>query len=144
MKRFLLILTLFFTSTTVVMAQEDEVEDRGGKLQERMQQYIQNKMNMNKQDAEKFAPIFIRYISELRRTHRENRGDRPVLQLRVAELRVKYRDELKRVFDEQRANRVLQHHKEFEVQVKKEILERRQQNRQQGGGRGRTQWVRDI
>jgi hypothetical protein len=118
-----------------MFAQDDsDADDNTGRLRDRMQQYIQKRLNMTKSEAERFSPIFLRYITDLRKTHRENRTDRPVLQLRIAELRVKYRNEFKQVLDEQRANRIFQHQREFEEKVRKEILDR-QQNRQGGGRR---------
>lgn len=134
MKRCLLILALFFSSSFLLQAQEDE-EARLGKLQEKMQQYIQKRLNLTKGEAEKFSPIFMRYISELRKAHQENRTDRPMQQLKMAEVRVRYRNEFRQVIDEQRANKVFQYEKEFQEIVKREIIERRMQNRQGPGRR---------
>ncbi|MGB3008210.1 MAG: hypothetical protein WBC06_16975 [Chitinophagaceae bacterium] len=130
MKRFLLILALFFFTGFSLLAQDEEADQRMGKLQEKMQLYIQKRLNMSQSESQRFSPIFLRYISELRRTHRENNLDRPMLQLKVAELRVRYRDEFRKVIDEQRANRVFQHQKEFENKIIQEIKERKMQNRQ--------------
>ena len=133
MKKLLFILSLFISTSVVCFAQDDDAtEDRTGKLQERMQQYIQKRLNMSKSESEKFAPIFLRYISELRKTHREFKTDRPMLQLKIAELRVKFRDEFRPVIGEQRANKIFQHQKEFEDKILQEIIERKL-NR--GGGR---------
>lgn len=134
MKRCLLILTLLFSSSFLLQAQEDE-EARLGKLQEKMQQYIQKRLNLTKGEAEKFSPIFMRYISELRKAHQDNRTDRPMQQLKMAEVRVRYRNEFRQVIDEQRANKVFQYEKEFQEIVKREIIERRMQNRQGPGRR---------
>ena len=129
---------MILASCTAMFAQDDtDADDNTGRLRDRMQQYIQKRLNMSRSEAERFSPIFLRYITDLRKTHRENRTDRPVLQLRIAELRVKYRNEFKQVLDEQRANRIFQHQREFEEKVRKEILDR-QQNRQGGGRRLRT------
>jgi hypothetical protein len=87
---------------------------------------------LSRNEAQRFSPIFLRYMSELRRTHREFKTDRPILQLRVAELRVRFRDEFRQIMDEQRANRVFQHQREFEIKVREEILNR-QQDRQRRG-----------
>ena len=75
--------------------------------------------------AKDSALFFLRYIVELRRTHRENKADKPMLQLRVAELRVRFRNEFKLVMDEQRANKVYEYQREFENKVREEIKERR-------------------
>lgn len=138
MKRYLLILILFFTTGFTGFAQDDEADDRMGKLQEKMQLYIQKRLNLSKGEAQKFSPIFLRYISELRKTHRENKIDRPMLQLKAAELRVRFRNEFRQVMDEQRANKVFQHQREFEDKIRQEILERRQQNKPGGVKRTRA------
>jgi hypothetical protein len=138
MKKYLLILFISLSSSFAVFAQDDDgATERGGQLLERMQQYIQKRLNMTKSEAERFSPVFLRYVSELRRTHREFRGDKPVLQLRVAEVRVRFRNEFRQVVDEQRANRVFQHQKEFEDIIRNEIKERKIQNRRGPGGRVR-------
>jgi hypothetical protein len=130
MKRFLLILAFLSFTGFSLFAQDEEADQRMGKLQEKMQLYIQKRLNLTQSESERFSPIFIRYISELRRTHRENNLDRPMLQLKIAEVRVRYRDEFRKVIDEQRANRVFQHQKEFEDKIRQEIIERKMQNRQ--------------
>ncbi len=139
MKKLLFILTLFFSTTVACFAQETDepAEDKGGKLQERMQEYIQKRLNMTKAESEKFAPIFLRYMTELRKTHREFKTDRPMLQLKVAELRVKFRDEFKPVFGEQRANDIFKGQLDFTNKLREEVKERIQ-NKRQGGGIRRT------
>ncbi len=133
MKRYLLILTFLIAGFTG-FAQEDETDPRMGKLQEKMQQYIQKRLNLTKSESEKFAPIYTRYITELRKVHQENRADKPMLQLKVAELRVKFRDEFRQILDDKRANKIFVAEKEFVEVVKNEMEERRLQRRQGGGG----------
>jgi hypothetical protein len=128
MKRYFIILFLSLSAVFTCSAQED-TDERGGKLLEKMQQYIQKKLNLTKSESERFSPIFLRYIVELRRTHREFKGDGPMRQLKVAELRVKFRNEFRGVMDEQRANRVYEFQREFEDKVRDEIRNRRLENR---------------
>jgi hypothetical protein len=128
MKKYLLILSLFILTGISTFAQ-DENDDRGGKLQERMREYIQKRLNLTKNEAERFSPVFLRYIMELRKTHRENIGDRPVLQLKVAELRVRYRNEFKQIIDEQRANKIYDYQREFEEKVRGELIIRQKGER---------------
>jgi Spy/CpxP family protein refolding chaperone len=131
MKKYLIILSLFILAGFTGFAQDDEQppEDQGGKLQQRMSEYIQKRLNMTRAEADKFRPIFLRYMLELRRTHREFKGDRPVLQLKVAELRVKARNEFREVLDEKRANRVFDVQRDFEIKVMDEIRNRRLERR---------------
>ncbi len=80
---------------------------------------------------------------EHRKVHQENRADRPMLQLKVAEVRVKFRDEFRQVMDEKRANKVFVAEKEFVEVVRNEMAERKIQNRQGGGGLRRNKLLAD-
>lgn len=129
MKKYLLIFFVSLFTSFTGFAQEDEPEDKGGKLLERMQLYIQKKLAMTKDEAERFSPVFLRYISELRKTHREFRTDRPMLQLKIAEVRVRFRDQFKPIINEQRANRVFEHQRDFEEKVRQIIIEKQSERR---------------
>jgi len=129
MKKYLLILFVSFCATLSVIAQADGSEDRGGKLQERMREYIQKRLSLSKNEAERFSPVFIRYLLELRRTHREHYADKPMLQLKVAEVRVRFRNEFRQILDEQRANKVFEIQREFEIKIQTELNNRRFENR---------------
>ena len=129
MKKYLLILSLFFLTGFAAWSQDNDNDDRGGKLQQRMQEYIQKRLNLTKNEAERFSSVFLRYIVELRRTHRENINDRPMLQLKVAELRVHFRNEFKEILDEQRANKVFECQREFEIKIQTELINRKLENR---------------
>ena len=125
MKKFFTILIFSLLCTLTVFGQEEEAEDKGGKLQQRMKEYIQKRLGLSSNEAEKFSPIFLRYIVELRRAHRDFKTDRPVLQLKVAELRLRARNEFRQIMDEQRANKVFEYQREFEIKIREEINERR-------------------
>lgn len=126
MKKIFYILIFAFTISNVSFAQDDD--DAGGKLRDRMIEYIQNKLGMSKAEAEKFQPVFLDYLKDLRSTKQQFRGDRLVLQQKIIDLRIRYRDQFKPIIGEQRSNAVFQHEREF---VEKAIQERndRLQNR---------------
>jgi ribosomal protein L16 Arg81 hydroxylase len=130
MKRYLLIVILFIFTGFSALSQDADNTDRGaGKLQQRMQEYIQKRLNLSRNEAGRFSPVFLRYIVDLRRTHREFVTDKPILQLRIAELRVKYRNEFRQIFDEQRANKVYEYQREFEDKVRNELRIRISENK---------------
>src|SRR5882672_3140250 len=104
------------------MSQEEDNANKANRLQERMQEYIQKRLNLSRSEAEKFSPVFLRYIVQLRRTSREFVGDPLVRQTKIAELRLQFRGEFRQVMDEQRANKVYEYQREFEDKVKTEIL----------------------
>jgi len=130
MKRYLLIVILFIFTGFSALSQDADNNDRGaGKLQQRMQEYIQKRLNLSRTEAERFSPVFLRYIVDLRRTHRESISDKPALIMRIAELRVKYRNEFRQIFDEQRANKVFEFQRDFEDKVRNELIMRKMENK---------------
>jgi hypothetical protein len=130
MKQIIYLFLFVFTLTGTVSAQDDQAGD-GGKIRERMIEYIQEKLGLSKAEAEKFSPVFINYFKELRKTNQEFKGDRLVLQQKIAELRLRYRDQFRPIIGEQRSNDVFTHERDFIQKVKQE-RDLRLQNRQEG------------
>ena len=125
MKKWLLILFLFLLPGVAVFAQTEEPAQEGGKIQERMKEYIQSKLGLSKAEANKFTPVFIRYFREFAQTHRENKKDRLVLQQKIIELRLRYRGEFRQILEEKKANKVYIYEDEFRTKVREIILENR-------------------
>jgi len=121
MKKWLTILFLLLLPGFAAFAQNEEPQQTqqepapkdAGKLQERMREYIQNKLSLSKAEAEKFTPVFVRYFREFAQTHRENKTDRLILQQKIIELRLRYRGEFRQIMDEQRANKVFKYEDDF-------------------------------
>jgi hypothetical protein len=126
MKRIVYILVFALSLSSVSFAQGDE--DAGGKLRDKMIEYIQNKLNLSKGEAEKFQPVFLDYLKDMRSTKQQFGGDRLILQQKIVDLRIRYRDQFKPIIGEPRSNAVFQHEHDF---VEKAIQERndRLQNR---------------
>ncbi len=125
MKRWLVIFTLCLLPGFSVMAQNEEPSQQEGKIQERMREYIQIKLGLSRNEAEKFTPVFVRYFRDFVQTHRENKGDRLILQQKIIELRLRYRVEFRQIMDEQRANKVFKYEDEFRQEVIQIIKENR-------------------
>jgi hypothetical protein len=124
MKKWLTILFLFFLPGFAAFAQDNETEQEG-KIPERMRLYIQDRLGLSKNEAEKFTPVFLRYFREFVQTHKENRGDRLILQQKIIELRLRYRTEFRQVLEEQKANKVYIYEDEFRKKVVDIIRENR-------------------
>ena len=116
-----------FTINGRSFAQEEQAGDVGT-VRERMIEYIQQKLNLTKSEAERFGPVFIDYFRELRKTNHDYKSDRLVLQQKVAELRLRYRDQFKPIIGEKRSNDVFTHEREF-IQKAKEERDLRLQGR---------------
>ncbi len=123
MKKWLLI--LFLLPCVAVFAQSDEPAQDAGKIQERMKEYVQHKLKLSKSEVEKFTPVFVRYFREFAQTHKQNKGDRLILQQKIIELRLRYRGEFQQIMDEQRANKVYRYEDEFRQEAVRIIKENR-------------------
>jgi hypothetical protein len=123
MKKLLFILSLFLITSNTVKAQEDD------KIRDKMREYIQQRMGLTSNEAERFSPIFLRYFREWRTTLKNNQGDRLILQQKVVELRLRYRAEFKEILGERRSNEVYQHQEKFIKELKDIIRQERMQNK---------------
>jgi len=108
MKNLLIILCLFFGGLQT-FAQQDDNE----KIRDKMREFIQQRLNLSRNEADRFAPVFVRYFREWRKTIRENVNDLLVRQQRVTELQLRYREEFKPILGDQRSNQVFIQQKVF-------------------------------
>ena len=127
MKKWLIILTLLLIPGFTVLAQNDadEATPQESKIRERMQQYIQDRLSLSRNEAERFTPVFVRYFREFAHTHRTFRTDKLILQQKIIDLRLRYRTEFRQVMDEQRANKVYLYEDEFRRKAMEIIRENR-------------------
>ena len=129
MKRILYILSFFLTLSTAVFAQDGE------RIQERMTEYIQKRLNLSKSEADQFAPVFLNYFKELRQTNQQYRGDRLVLQQKIVDLKLRYRDQFKPIMGEKRSNDVFNYERDFVEELKRVRQDRIQSKNDKVPGR---------
>ncbi|HYM94367.1 MAG TPA: hypothetical protein VET23_09535 [Chitinophagaceae bacterium] len=120
MKKKLLILFLFFLTGSVLKAQVNN-DQNNDKIRDKMTEFIQQRLNLSRAEAEKFSPVFLRYFHEWRSTLREFKGnpDRLLLQQKIVDLRLRYRDEFKNIVGEKRSNEVFEQQERFIEGVRK-------------------------
>lgn len=109
MKKILLILTVTLLAGFASQAQDDEHD----KIRDKMREFIQRRLNLSRNEAERFTPVFIRYFTEWKQTLQANRGDGLVRQQRIIELRLRYRTEFRDIVGEKRSNDVFKRQDEF-------------------------------
>ena len=125
MKKWLLILFVFVLPGFAAFAQNEEPAQDGGKIQERMREYIQKRLGLSRAETDRFSPVFVRYFREFAQTHKQNKGDRLVMQQKIIELRLRYRGEFRQIMDEQRANKVFRYEDDFRKEAIQIIKENR-------------------
>lgn len=125
MKKVLYIFSFVFSLAFTSAAQDDA----GEKLRDKMIEYIQDKLSLSKAEAEKFQPVFLDYLREMRTTKQQFKGDKLVLQQKIVDLRIRYRDQFKTIVGEKRCNEVYQHEKDFIEKAKTELNDRLENRR---------------
>lgn len=128
MKKILLILLLLFSFSGIKLYAQD---DEGGneKIRDKMNEFIQQRLNLSKGEAEKFSPVFLRYFREWRTTLRTTK-DEPVLlrEQKIVDLRLRYRDQFKGIIGDKRSNEVFDHQRTFIKEMKNLRQERLERN----------------
>ena len=120
---------------TASFAQDDD--DQGSRVRERMTEYIQKRLSLSKSEADKFGPVFLDYFNQLRKTNQEYKGDRLVLQQKVAELKLNYRNQFKTIVGDKKSNDVFIYERDF-IKELQAIRNERSQNRGGGNRAGRN------
>jgi hypothetical protein len=103
---------------------QDDADDKGSKIRDRMNEYIQDRLSLSRKEADKFTPVFLRYFHEFRQVHRDFKGDNLILKQKIIDLRIRYRSEFRQIMDEPRANKVFVYEDEFRKKAR-QILENR-------------------
>lgn len=128
MKKLVSILLFFFVLQTT-FAQDEQ--PGAARLKEKMVEYIQNKLGLNKSEAERFQPMFMDYLHQLRTTKQDFKDDRLVMQQKLIEVRLHFRDQMKPVIGEKRSNDLFTYEREF-VEKVQDIRNERLQERREG------------
>jgi hypothetical protein len=129
MKKLLFILSLLFVTSVRLFGQDDDDNEGDEKIRDKMTEFIQNRLNLSKDETEKFTPVFIRYFREWRQTLRDNKT-LPALdrQQRIVDLRLRYRNQFRDIVGERRSNQVFGHQDDFVREVIKLRNEQRIRN----------------
>lgn len=109
MKKILLILTLTLLAASGLQAQDDE-NDR---IRDKMREFIQKRLSLTRNEAERFTPVFVRYFREWRQTLREHKDDMLDRQKRIVDLRIRYRPEFREIVGDRRSNEIYKRQDEF-------------------------------
>jgi hypothetical protein len=115
MKKILLILTLALFAGFVSRAQDNDND----KIRDKMREFIQRRLNLTRNEAERFTPVFVRYFSEWRQTLKENRDDVLIRQQKIIDLRIRYRTEFRDIVGEKKSTEIFHQQEVFIDNLKK-------------------------
>ncbi len=121
MKKFVLILALFFSGFTVLRAQDDG-DLRGEKIRALKIAFITQKLNLTADEAQKFWPIYNQYDQDVRGV---DRTDVIPAEEKLLNIRKKYQPSFEKVIGRQRLNNLFNAERDFRT-----VLIQRLKNRQ--------------
>ncbi|HTE26500.1 hypothetical protein [Flavitalea sp.] len=132
MKRILTILFLIITSLNLAFAQDEatKLRNNGGKIEALKIAYLTNKLTLSPEEAQRFWPVYNKYMEEIRKTRldaRENKQQEIVTDEKILGIRKKYNTEFGKALSSEKVNTFFKAEKEFGTYLQKEIIERRQQ-----------------
>jgi hypothetical protein len=142
MKHYLLILSLFFVTSVRLFAQDDQDDEGNEKIKDKMNEYIQKRLDLSKDESAKFTPVFLRYFKEWKQTLRTYRGDKLELQKQIVDLRLRYRTQFREIIGERRGNQVFDHQEQFIREIRDIRRERLRNNPNLRPQRRATQFLR--
>jgi hypothetical protein len=111
-----------------------DVTPKDGRLEALKIAYLTRKLNLSTGEAQKFWPLYNRYIDEIRQVKTKDRNlDEITFEERVVNIRKKYKSEFTHALPEERVNQFFKEDKEFNNIIRKELQDRQQlkQMRQQ-------------
>lgn len=111
-----------------------DVTFKDGRLEALKIAYLTRKLNLSTGEAQKFWPLYNRYIDEIRQVKTKDRNvDEITFEERVVNIRKKYKSEFTHALPEERVNQFFKEDKEFNNIIRKELQDRQQlkQMRQQ-------------
>ena len=129
MKQFLLIIS-FLGLGLGVFAQDEQPKNDGGRIEALKIAFITKKLNLSTDEAQKFWPIYNKYMDELRKAHQDARANKePEIKReeKLLSIRKRYNDEFGKAISTDKVNSFFRVEKEFNGVIQKEMLERRQQ-----------------
>ena len=114
MKKIFFILTLVLLAGFTSKAQGDEHD----KIRDKMTEFIRKRLDLTRNEAERFTPVFVRYFTEWRQALKENRDDVLIRQQKIVDLRIRYRTEFREIVGEKRSNDVYKQQDIFIREIK--------------------------
>ena len=128
MRKIICIIGTFFCLTTCGFAQDHNQKD-AGRLEAYKIAYLTNKLKLSSEEAQKFWPIYNKYITEIRQVKLESgHMDEIDLEEKIVNVRKRYKNEFSLALPGDRVNQFFKADKDFNNVVRKELQERRELN----------------
>jgi hypothetical protein len=115
--------------STGLFAQDDKQPKDGSKIEALKIAYLTQRLNLTTEEAQKFWPVYNKYVAEIRTARQQNRNtDEIDLEEKIVAIRKRYKNDFNNALPgNDRVNKFFKADKEFNTLLQKEMIERRQQ-----------------
>lgn len=128
MKKYLLIILVFFGSLSFTYAQQKGNGERAERIQALKIAFITQKIHLTAAEAEKFWPVYNEYNGEIRNLRANNKnGDVLENEQRLLDIRKKFEPDFQRILGPQRVNDLFNAEGQFRNVLIQRLKEQRQQ-----------------
>jgi small-conductance mechanosensitive channel len=126
--KFILLFLFFINISYFCFAQPNkEMMDKAEAIQIA---YLTKELGLSADEAQKFWPVYNDYKDQIKRARKENTTDEIEYEERVVNIRKKYKPDFRRVLgNDERVNKIFVADKNFRELLRKELMNRRMQNR---------------
>lgn len=128
MKRKLFLLVFLTGLMLSGFGQENKKEKSGGRIEALKVAYITKKLDLSAEEAQRFWPVYNRYIAEVRQVRRDQRENNlPELEVeeKLLRIRKKYNTAYTQALNAEKANAFFRAEKTFVNYVQRELNQRR-------------------
>jgi hypothetical protein len=135
MKKFLLTAGIICSLVLSGVAQDNTETQKadGSRIETLKIAYISEKLKLTPEEAEKFWPVYNKYMDEIRGARQSYQADKDEIKLEenILNIRKKYSVDFNKALSPAKVNLFFRTEKEFATVVQKTLIERRQQRIQQ-------------
>ncbi len=130
MKKIVLIIVVFCFGVLVSNAQnKQERQLNKNNIEALKVAYITRQLNLTPEEAQRFWPVHNIYFEELKKTRRDNLDNELAFEEKALNIRKRYSTDFKKILDsEERVNKLFKSEKDFNNELRKELLNRKSNN----------------
>ncbi len=134
MKKTVLVIVLFCFGVGISNAQnKPERQFNKNNIEALKVAYITRQLNLTPEEAQKFWPVHNIYFEELKKARRENMDNELVFEEKALNVRKKYNADFRKILmSDERVNKMYKLEKDFNNELRKELLNRRMNNQKKG------------
>ena len=126
--KFTLLFVFFINISYFCFAQPDE--DKMNKAEAIQIAYLTKELGLSAEEAQKFWPVYNDYKDQIKKARKDNMADELEFEEKVVNIRKKFKPDFKRVLgNDVRVNKIFVADKNFRELLRKELMQRRMQNR---------------